>query len=113
MWYRATQPIDSPAFGISLYDTQGLRINGPNTVWSGAPIQRVHGRGSVDYIIPELPLLPGRYELTVAVYDRYVTHPYDHWHRMASFVVIPDDTERQDGVVFIACQWAHRRIMDP
>ena len=112
MWYRATQPIEMPAFGISLYDEQGFRINGPNTVWSGAPIARVHGRGCVDYIVEALPLLPGRYELTVAVYDRYVTHPYDHWHRMTSFVVIPDDIERQDGVVFIPCQWTHRETVE-
>ena len=108
MWYRSTQPIEMPAFGISLYDEQGFRINGPNTVWSATPITRVNGRGYVDYTVTALPLLPGRYELTVAIYDRYVTHPYDHWHRMASFVVIPDDMERQDGVVFIPCQWTHR-----
>jgi ABC-type polysaccharide/polyol phosphate transport system ATPase subunit len=112
MWYRAAQPIEMPAFGISLYDEQGLRINGPNTIWGGAPIARVHGRGYVDYTVAALPLLPGRYELTVAVYDRYVTHPYDHWHRMASFVVIPDDIERQDGVVFISCEWTHRETME-
>jgi ABC-type polysaccharide/polyol phosphate transport system ATPase subunit len=112
MWYRSHQSIEAPAFGVSFYDEQGLRINGPNTVWSGAPIARVHGRGYVDYTVAALPLLPGRYELTVAVYDRYVTHPYDHWHRMASFVVIPDDMEHQDGVVFIPCQWTHRETVE-
>jgi ABC-type polysaccharide/polyol phosphate transport system ATPase subunit len=112
MWYRSHQSIEAPAFGVSFYDEQGLRINGPNTAWSGAPIARVHGRGCVDYIVAALPLLPGRYELTVAIYDRYVTHPYDHWHRMASFVVIPDGTERQDGVVFIPCQWTHRETVE-
>jgi ABC-type polysaccharide/polyol phosphate transport system ATPase subunit len=112
MWYRATQPIEMPAFGISFYDEQGFRINGPNTIWGGAPISRVYGRGYVDYTVAALPLLPGRYELTVAIYDRHVTHPYDHWHRMTSFVVIPDDTERQDGVVFIPCQWTHRGTVE-
>jgi hypothetical protein len=108
MWYRALRAVEAPAFGISFYDEQGFRINGPNTAWSGAPLARVHGRGCVDYVVESLPLLPGRYELTVAIYDRYVTHPFDHWHRMASFVVIPNGTERQDGVVFIPCHWTHR-----
>ena len=112
MWYRAHHSVEAPAFGISFYDEQGFRINGPNTAWSGAPLARVHGRGCVDYVVESLPLLPGRYELTVAIYDRYVTHPFDHWHRMASFVVIPDGTERQDGVVFIPCQWTHRDIVE-
>ena len=112
MWYRAHHAVEAPAFGISFYDEQGFRINGPNTAWSGAPLARVHGRGCVDYVVEALPLLPGRYELTVAIYDRYVTHPFDHWHRMASFVVIPDGTERQDGVVFIPCRWTHRDIVE-
>ena len=109
MSYHATHLVESPAFGISLYDEQGLRINGPNSVWGGASIDAVQGRGHVDYVIDALPLLPGRYELTVAVYDRFVTHPYDHWHRMTSFVVIPDGLERQDGVVYIPCRWLHRQ----
>ncbi|MCS7220901.1 MAG: ABC transporter ATP-binding protein [Anaerolineae bacterium] len=108
MWYRADRPISAPAFGVSLYNEDGVRINGPNTVWSGAPIDRVQGRGCVDYIVDALPLLPGRYELTVAVYDATVTHPYDHWHRMDSFVVTSSDFERQDGMVFIPCRWVHR-----
>jgi ABC-type polysaccharide/polyol phosphate transport system ATPase subunit len=112
MWYRAHHSIEAPAFGVSFYDEQGFRINGPNTAWSGAPIAHVHGRGCVDYVVESLPLLPGRYELTVAIYDRHVIHPYDHWHRMTSFVVIPDDTERQDGVVFIPCQWTYRETVE-
>lgn len=108
MAYHAAQAIEKPAFGISVYDEQGLRINGPNSVWSGAPIGSVHGRGVVDYVVDALPLLPGRYDLTVAIYDHHVTHPYDHWHRMASFVIIPDGLDRQDGAVYIPCQWLHR-----
>ncbi len=107
MWYHASRPISTPAFGVSLYNKDGIRINGPNTFWSGVPIERVQGRGYVDYIVDTLPLLPGRYELTVAVYDASVTHPYDHWHRMDSFVVTSNDLERQDGMVYIPCRWAH------
>lgn len=110
MWYRADQPVAMPAFGVSLYNEDGVRINGPNTVWSGAPLERVQGRGYVDYIVDALPLLPGRYELTVAVYDASVTHPYDHWHRMDSFVVTSSDFERQDGMVYIPCRWVHHKM---
>lgn len=107
MRYQAQQNIPSPAFGISLYDEQGTRINGPNVIWSGTPIESVSGRGYVDYVVEKLPLLPGTYDLTVAVYDRRISNPYDHWHRMMGFVVVPGDNERQDGVVHIPCQWEH------
>ena len=108
MWYQASRPIVKPAFGISLYDEQGNRINGPNTVWGGAPIPSVNGKGYIEYEIDSLPLLPGQYDLTVAIYDQYITHPYDHWHRMSRFVVIPDGQERQDGTVYIPGRWKYR-----
>jgi lipopolysaccharide transport system ATP-binding protein len=109
IWYHAHRRIDSPAFGVSIYDELGNRINGPNTVWAQAGPEVAQGRGVVDYVVDALPLLNGRYDLTVAVYDHLVTRPYDHWDRMATFTVVPGDEERQDGVVFIPCRWEHRR----
>lgn len=105
--YYAPQPIASPAFGISIYDEWGNRLNGPNTVWSKAAPTNIHGRGTIEYIVDELPLLSGRYDLTVAIYDKLVSHPYDHWHRMATFTVVPGFREQQDGVVYIPCRWEH------
>ena len=75
MWYQASHPIVKPAFGISIYDEQGNRINGPNTVWGDASIPGVKGKGYVEYGIDSLPLLPGQYDLPVAIYDQYITHP--------------------------------------
>jgi lipopolysaccharide transport system ATP-binding protein len=108
MWYNAAQRVEHPAFGISLYDEEGSRINGPNTLWSETPIEYVHGKGFVDYIADHFPLLSGRYDLTVAVYDEFVVHPYDHWHRMLTFTVIPGELARQDGLCHIPCRWDHR-----
>lgn len=113
MWYSASRAVEKPAFGISIYDEVGNRINGPNTLWSALPIGSVQGTGYVDYAVDELPLLPGRYDLTVAVYDEFVVHPYDHWDRMLTFTVVPTNRERQDGVVFIPCHWQHRQADGP
>jgi ABC-type polysaccharide/polyol phosphate transport system ATPase subunit len=107
MWYHAAHRVDRPAFGVSIFDEQGNRLNGPNTIWSGEPIAAVEGDGYVDYIVDNLPLLAGRYDLTVAIYDRHITQPYDHWHRGFSFTVVPGETERQDGALYIPCHWRH------
>jgi homopolymeric O-antigen transport system ATP-binding protein len=117
MWYNAAQRIERPAFGISIYDEQGNRINGPNTEWAEprgpdgleTSIEVIQERGLVEYTADRFPLLPGRYDLTVAVYDEFVVHPYDHWHRMLTFTVIPGDVERQDGLCYIPCRWNHKR----
>jgi lipopolysaccharide transport system ATP-binding protein len=82
-------------------------LNGPNTVWGKAAPKSIQGRGTMEYIVDELPLLSGRYDLTVAIYDRLVSHPFDHWHRMATFTVVPGVREQQDGVMYIPCRWKH------
>ena len=110
MWYRADKLVRSPAFGIGLYDEQGNRVNGSNMVWGGAPIEAVFGRGYIDYVVESLPLLPGRYSLTVAVYDRSIQRPYDHWHRMRGFVVLAGEAEVQDGVCYVPGQWRHQLV---
>jgi lipopolysaccharide transport system ATP-binding protein len=116
IWYTAPQRVEHPAFGISLYDEEGNRINGPNTTWAKSlaedgeacvSIGFIVGSGIIDYTADHFPLLPGRYDLTVAVYDEFVVHPYDHWHRMLTFTVIPGDVERQDGLCYISCRWDH------
>ncbi len=106
--YHAPHPVVSPAFGVSIYEEWGNRINGPNTVWSKAAPPTIHGRGTIEYVVEKLPLLSGRYDVTVAIYDNHVSHPYDHWHRMTTFTVVPGPQERQDGLVYIPCQWQHR-----
>ena len=106
--YNAHRRIEAPAFGVSIYDELGNRLNGPNTVWSNAGPEVAQGRGTIDYVVESLPLLDGRYDLTVAVYDHLVTHPYDHWDRMATFTVVPGSEDRQDGVIYIPCRWEHR-----
>ena len=108
MWYHADQAVHVPAFGIGLHDEQGNRVNGSNMVWSGTPIESVQGRGYVDYVVENLPLLPGRYSLTVAIYDHSVKHPYDHWDRMQGFVVLPGAAEMQDGVCYLPGRWTCR-----
>lgn len=81
-----------------------------NMVWGGAPIEAVFGRGYIDYVVESLPLLPGRYSLTVAVYDRSIQRPYDHWHRMRGFVVLAGEAEVQDGVCYVPGQWRHQLV---
>jgi lipopolysaccharide transport system ATP-binding protein len=107
-WYYAPHKVESPAFGISIHDEAGNRLNGPNTVWGNAGPASIQGRGLIEYVVDELPLLSGRYDLTVAIYDQLVSHPFDHWHRMATFTVLPGRQEPQDGVVYIPCRWEHR-----
>jgi hypothetical protein len=105
--YRAPQRVESPAFGVAIYRTDGTHINGPNSIHDGYDIPYVHGSGYVDYVVNSLPLSPGAYELTVAVYNRNITVPYDHHHRYYSFSVETSSHWREDGLIHIPARWVH------
>ena len=105
--YRTQTPLIEPAFGLAIYRSDGLHINGPNTVADGLSIPSIDGCGHVDYTIEQLPLAPGRYELTVAIYNHDSTLAHDHQHRMYEFQVQDRRLMREEGLVHLPAVWRH------
>ena len=106
--YRANRPVPRPAFGLAFHRADGLLLSGPNTTASGFEIDLLEGSGTVDCVVDDLPLLPGRYDLTAAIYDYHSVHPYDHRHRLCSFEVRPAAGPQEAGLVRLGCRWEHR-----
>jgi len=104
--YDAHRRTDDPAFGLALYTEGGTQLNGPNTRFAGLEIPYIEGAGAVEYHIAELPLLSGRYDVTVAVTGADMSDILDHQHRAYSFYVQPTPglAERW-GVVNIPASW--------
>lgn len=102
--YVAHEPVEFPVFGLAIHHEAGLWLSGPNTAFDGMPIPEVRGKGFVDYHVPSLPLLAGRYLLTVAVYDEAMLHPYDHHERMYRLIVQSGSNERY-GTVSLSGRW--------
>jgi lipopolysaccharide transport system ATP-binding protein len=106
--YQAHQRVERPTFGIAIYRDDGAHVNGSNSVLDGCHIPVLEGQGQVDYAIEVLPLLPGRYEFTVAIYDYSSTHPYDHRHRAFVFEVQAGSVAgSREGLVHIPSVWKH------
>jgi len=112
MEYHAREVVPSPVFGIAIHGEDGTHITGPNTATSGYDIQRVDGDGRVDYVIEDLPLVPGSYDLSVAVYDCTRTHAFDHHHRLYRFEVRRGAVGEDLGLVRIPCVWEHVPYQD-
>ncbi|NJO04894.1 MAG: ABC transporter ATP-binding protein [Chloroflexaceae bacterium] len=106
MHYLAHTPVQWPVFGIALYHGNGLWLTGPNSAFDGIDIPEVSGRGYVDYIIPVLPLLTGRYALTVAVFDETMLHPYDYHDRHYQLVVQTRRLRERYGTLTLSGTWA-------
>lgn len=105
--YQAHGRVESPVFGIAIHRNDGLQVNGPNTGDVGLEIPYVAGAGRVDYEVERLPLLPGTYELSAAVYDRSCSHPYDHHHRRFPFRVRAGTNRERFGLVALPAVWSH------
>lgn len=106
--YHARELVERPTFGVAIYRDDGAHVNGPNSVADGYHIAAIEGDGHVDYVVETLPLMPGRYEFTAAIYDHSSTHPYDHWHRAFPFEVQPGPEGKREGLVEIKACWEHR-----
>lgn len=105
--YQAHSQINTPAFGLAFYRSDGLHVNGPNSVRAGCDIPHIDGLGYIDYVVEHLPLNPGQYELTVAIYNYNSTVPFDHHHRMYDFDVRSRTSSIEEGVVHVDARWIH------
>jgi ABC-type polysaccharide/polyol phosphate transport system ATPase subunit len=104
--YDAHRRVSDPVFGLALYTENGTHLNGPNTRFAGLHIPFIEGHGAVEYHIDELPLLSGRYDVTVAVTGADMADILAHHHRAYSFFVQPTPglVERW-GLVNIPATW--------
>ncbi len=108
MHYVAHCPLRRPVFGVALHHESGFWLSGPNSRFDEFEIPLIERAGYVDYTIPELPLLSGRYLLTVTLYDEAVLHLYDYHDRMYELVVRSDHVRERYGVMPLNGRWGWR-----
>lgn len=111
--YNAHKRIEDPMFGLALLHADGTHITGPNNKFAGEDFEAIEGEGIVHYEIPNLPLMPGSYDLTVSAYDHSGTQAYDfHW-RAYPFRVNAGGSRDQYGLFAIPATWRHEPLQSP
>ncbi|MFN8542847.1 MAG: ABC transporter ATP-binding protein [Candidatus Binatia bacterium] len=104
----ARQPVEHPVVGILVYDADHRRVWGANTYWDEVPLPHCTDRLTLEYHIPQLPLLPGRYDVCVAVADSEGAVAYD-WHDSALRFSIRDPRPGPNvwarGIVNVKGRW--------
>jgi len=83
---RATVPVDDFAFGIALFNADGICCFGTNTALEQFVSDRFDGSGRVSFVIESLDLTEGTYKLDVAVHRRD-GYPYDYHRLLYTFRV--------------------------
>jgi ABC-2 type transport system ATP-binding protein len=85
--FEADEPVERPVFGLAVARVGESIISGPNSDQGGVRPEKVEGRGHVDYHVPCLPLLPGAYEVSIAVGRVGRRTPYDSRTAAMRFVI--------------------------
>jgi lipopolysaccharide transport system ATP-binding protein len=102
IFYQAHMKVFDPVFGIALYSEKGENLFGTNTELKNITIDHIEGAGYIDLQIERVPMLSGRFSLTVAIH----THnqiTYDWVDKQYHFDVYP--TCRNAGLFEIPCNW--------
>jgi lipopolysaccharide transport system ATP-binding protein len=107
MHYSVATRVENPIFGLALHRSDGLHITGPNTRFGDLEIPVVEGRGVIEYSIPQLPMLPGRYQISVAVHNAADTRMFDYHDRLYTFSVNAGGTPEQYGLMHMGGRWRH------
>lgn len=105
IYYTAHEPIVEPEFGLAIHRHDGTHITGPNNQTGGLALGIVEGLGKVCYTIHNLPLLPGRYNITTAIHDSVDPVAYDYHEEAYTFRVIEGGTQESEGLVVLDADW--------
>jgi lipopolysaccharide transport system ATP-binding protein len=102
IFYSAPTAVLDPVFGIALYSEQDQYLYGTNTELKNISIDQIEGDGYIDLKIETIPMLSGRFLLTVAVHP-HEGKAYDWIDKQYSFEVLPKG--RDAGIFDVPCKW--------
>jgi len=103
--YEMNQTIEKPVFALSFRTIDGLVVTGPTSRDVDCVPDKLEGSGHVDVDFDSLRLLPGTYDLTVALYDYGLVHAYDVRRGVLRFDVERGSLREHVGVFASGGQW--------
>lgn len=102
--YQSSIEQNNAIFTYAITDIHGTVLWSTNSKVQGVIFEIAHGPGVNSITIPNLHLLEGTYDLTVAISDDSYTHEYDHWSRRHRFAVYQQSV-KELGVVRMSSYW--------
>lgn len=102
--YQSSLELANGAFAYGITDIHGNVLWGTNSKVQGVPFPISRGPGSNTITIPNLHLLEGTYDLSVAVADGSYSHEYDHWSRRHRFAV-RQESVKELGTIRMSSVW--------
>lgn len=103
--FDASQPVDAPVFGLSVFTREGTEVWSQHTRDAGLAVGQIAGAGHLDVQIPALPLLPGAFDVSASVADSSMTQMFDFHRHAAPFHVEAGPRRDSGGLVSFGAEW--------
>ena len=101
--FRTAEPVPRPIFGVAIFRNDGTYVHGPNTRYDGVLDGTYHGIYTFFIQWRRLPLLSGRYRLSIAIFDQNHLKPHLWHNQLYDFEV---GTELEDhGLILLEHAW--------
>ncbi|HEY8737030.1 MAG TPA: ABC transporter ATP-binding protein [Candidatus Dormibacteraeota bacterium] len=100
--YEFVEPVLEPFFGVSIFRNDGVYCYGINTRMDNIKLRGEPHRGTVELTFPELPLLPGNYEISLGFFDRD-SRPLIFQHKQYAIRVRADQVN--EGLMVMPHHW--------
>ncbi|MDQ4133779.1 MAG: ABC transporter ATP-binding protein [Actinomycetota bacterium] len=104
--YQADDAVDDVCCGVAVHRADDLtHVFGQNTRQAGFPLT-LSPEGMIEFTVPSLPLLPGRYVVTLALHDQGGKTVYD-WHERRYPLLVSENPALPPGagLVHVAGRW--------
>jgi ABC-2 type transport system ATP-binding protein len=105
---KSIVPVEDPVVSFALHDEQNKFVYGTNTDWREARIPHFDGKYRVQFVLRSLPLVEGRYFVTLGVHSRDSRKVYHLQEQRYSFDVVKG--EENPGAVFIPVECRVERL---
>ncbi len=96
----ASKSIKKVVLGLAIYNEFGVNIAGPNSIGHTLPTG-----ATVDFTISNVPFNPGRYEVTLILFDESVVTEFDHIEKGIVFEIKSNNRQSQ-GVINLFGEWS-------
>jgi len=106
--FECKRTIEKPIFGVSIYNSEGVKINFNRSNLDGYNFTQISDRGYVDFCIDKLPFPPSIYICTVFVSEKDF-HNYLVFHeKIYKFIVAGNSTNQ--GLINPFPKWSLRCV---
>ncbi|HEY1331359.1 MAG TPA: ABC transporter ATP-binding protein [Actinomycetota bacterium] len=105
---KAHAPVQNPVVSFAIHDDQNRLVYGTNSDWRGVRWDTFEGKHRVQFVLRSLPLVNGRYYVTLGVHSRDARRVYHLQEQHYSFDVVRG--EEDPGAVYIPVECRTERL---